>query len=85
MKIRYAVVGAAVLMISASTAVAHDTIQSDIELAVEAAIEKLIPSGTVIAYLGRETSDPAGWEICGLGEGAFPSLEDRILVHASHG
>ena len=31
-------------MISASTAVAHDTIQSDIELAVEAAIEKLIPS-----------------------------------------
>ena len=60
MKIRYAVVGAAVLMISASTAVAHDTIQSDIEMAVEAAIEKLIPSGAVIAYLGRETSAPAG-------------------------
>ena len=84
MKIRYAVVGAAALMVSASAAVAHDPIHSDIAMAVKAAVEKLIPSGAVMAYLGRETAAPAGWEICGLGEETFPSLEGRFLIGTHH-
>lgn len=51
---------------------------------LEDAIERIIPSGAVLAYLGHETSAPDGWEICGRGEGDFPSLEGRFLVGTHH-
>lgn len=72
------------IALGTSSAIAHDTRQSEIAMAVKAAIDEIIPSGAVIAYLGPNTSAPEGWEICGLGGGAFPSLEGRFLVGTHH-
>ena len=42
-----------------------------------------LPKGTVIAYIGTETSAPDGWGICGHGND-FPSLEGRVLLGTHH-
>ena len=44
-----------------------------------------LPRGTIIAYVGTETSAPEGWEICGRegGEG-FPNFGGRVLLGTYH-
>lgn len=63
-------------------------IKGEVKSAVEEAIApfstSFVPSGAVMAYVGEETSAPVGWEICGRGEGNFPSLEGRFLVGTHH-
>lgn len=64
------------------------SIKQEVKIGVKAAVApfatSLIPSGAVIAYLGKQTSAPYGWEICGLGKGKFPSLEEKFLVGTHH-
>lgn len=43
----------------------------------------LLPPGSIIAYVGKDTSAPDGWSICGRGAGKFPDLADRFLVGTS--
>ena len=38
----------------------------------------ILPSGTVVAYLGTDGAPPSGWVICGTG--ATPNLNGRFLL-----
>ncbi len=64
-----------------------ERIQRKVEAAVAEAMKplatSLVPSGTVIAYLGEATASPEGWQICGRG-GKFPSFEGRFLLGTHH-
>ncbi|MDE0210133.1 MAG: hypothetical protein OXJ64_09635 [Boseongicola sp.] len=42
-----------------------------------------LPPGSIIAYLGKDTSAPDGWSICGKGAGQFPDLAGSFLVGTS--
>lgn len=39
-----------------------------------------IPAGAIVAYAGKKTAPPRGWEICGLHDSDLPSFDGRFLV-----